>query len=173
MYSPKSRSPPSLLGPFGPLADPRCTVRVCPSCSGNEGVWVRGKGGARSARRRRSPRWRYIGIQRFRIVGKLDQSVVEWIVREKRKGVKNAVIAETAKVSARHVQRLWRRYGSAPGIEYPRPMGRPKNGLAGRREHSAVLSAAGDEHSGARALEDIIESGTGIHIPHSGNSSKL
>ena len=49
---------------------------------------------------------------------------------------------------------------------YPLPMGRPANGLPGRREHSAVLSAAEKKRSSARALEEIIGASTGIHIPH-------
>ena len=99
-------------------------------------------------------------------MGKLDRSVVEWIIREKRKGVKNKTIAGTAKVSVRHVQRLWRRYKNASKAGYPLPMGRPANGLPGRREHSAVLSAAEKKRSSARALEEIIGASTGIHIPH-------
>ena len=70
-------------------------------------------------------------------MSKLDESVVEWIIREKRKGRRNKKIAETAGVSTRWVKKLWARYKDAPNVSYPLPMGRPVNGLPGRREHSA------------------------------------
>ena len=38
---------------------------------------------------------------------KLDQSKVEYIVAEKRKGSKNAAIAEAVGVSVRYAQKLW------------------------------------------------------------------
>ena len=88
-------------------------------------------------------------------MGKLDQSKVEWIIREKRKGGRNKAIAETAGVSVRWVQYLWRRYGNESRVACPLPMGRPATGLPGRLEHSAILWAAGGERTGARILEDI------------------
>lgn len=62
-------------------------------------------------------------------MSKLDESAVEWIIREKRKGRRNKRIVETAGVSIRWVQRLWARYKDSPNITYPLPMGRPVNGL--------------------------------------------
>ena len=38
--------------------------------------------------------------------------------------------------------------------------------MPGRREHSAVLSARQAEHTGAVALQRIIENQTGMNIPH-------
>ena len=99
-------------------------------------------------------------------MSKLDESVVEWIIREKRKGRRNKQIAETAGVSIRWVQKLWARYKNSPSATYPLPMGRPANGLPGRREHSAVLSVNNGQRRGARNMEARIEKETGMHIPH-------
>ena len=48
------------------------------------------------------------------------------IVREKKKGTKNAVIAEQMGISKRWVQKLWARYKyTEPSqLVYPKPMGR-------------------------------------------------
>ena len=98
---------------------------------------------------------------------KLDESKVEWIISQKRKGVATSSIAETMNVSARWVKKLWARYrhSDAGRIIYPAPMGRPKNGLPGRREHSAVLAARTGDHLGAVRLHGIIQASTGIDIP--------
>ncbi len=99
-------------------------------------------------------------------MSKLDESVVKWIIREKRKGRRNKQIAETAGVSIRWVQKLWARYKDSSNITYPLPMGRHVNGLPGRREHSAVLAVNDGQRRGARNMEARIEKETGIHIPH-------
>ena len=99
-------------------------------------------------------------------MSKLDESMVKWIIRDKHKGSRNKQIAETAGVSIRWVQRLWARYKDSPNIMYLMSMGRPVNGLPGRREHSSVLTAKNDQRGGARMMEEIIEEETGIHIPH-------
>ena len=46
-------------------------------------------------------------------------------------------------------------------------MGRPADGLPGRREHSAVLSAYCKHRYGAVRTEVLIEQNEGMHIPHS------
>ena len=97
---------------------------------------------------------------------KLDESQVKWILAEKRKCTCNRVIAETMNVSVRWVQALWARYRDDQNVVYPYPMGRPENGLPGRREHAAVLSARTNMHLGAARIESDIEAGVGIHIPH-------
>ena len=51
-------------------------------------------------------------------------------------------------------------------IAYPAPMGRPRDGLRGRREHSAVLTASRENHVGAVRLHRRIEESTGIDIPY-------
>ena len=87
---------------------------------------------------------------------KLDEGRVRWIVRQRRKGeMTDAQIAQTMKVSASWVRRLWRRFeGCEPkDIKYPARMGRPNNGIPGRREQSAVLSGRHRNECGARGLE--------------------
>lgn len=61
---------------------------------------------------------------------------------------------------------MWSIYKDASTITYPLKMGRPVSSLPGSREHSAVLATNTDGHVGARHLEEIIESSTGVHIPH-------
>ena len=58
-------------------------------------------------------------------MSKLDESKVRCIVREKRKGTKNAVIAEQMGVTTRWVQKLWARYKNVEPnqLVYPKPMG--------------------------------------------------
>ena len=99
---------------------------------------------------------------------KLDESKVNRIVRKKRKGgMTDAQIAKSMNVSAIWVKKLWSRYRNCPGtITYPLKMGRPENGLPGRREHSAVLSTQGRPRRGAVRVEKSIEQDIGIHIPH-------
>ncbi len=128
------------------------------SLTGREGVGVR--------RWKRSKLWRHIGKRRVRVMKKLDQSKVERIIREKRKGGNNKVIAEEAGVSVRWVQKLWKRYKNKEEIKFPAPMGRPRNCTPGRREHSTVLSAVSTKIHGAVNLERVIKPLSGIHIPH-------
>ena len=97
---------------------------------------------------------------------KLDQSQVEWIIREKRKGAHNKIIAEQAGVSVRWIQKLWKRYKKKDRIVFPETMGRPKKSTSGRREHSAVLSAISKTRHGAFILERVVKDFIGIHIPH-------
>ena len=135
--------------------------RVGMTWSGNKGGGVR--------RLRRSPKWHHIGNRRVRVMKKLDESKVRWIIRERRKGTSSEVIAETVGISVRWVQRLCRRYHDIPiyNIYYPYTLGRPPKSLPGRCEHSAVLSAISDDYNGAVSLEKEIERITGMHIPHS------
>ena len=71
-------------------------------------------------------------------------------------------------ISTRWVKKLWARYRyTDPGrIIYPAPMGRPEDGILGRREHSAVLTARTEDHLGAVRLHGIIRDSTGINIPY-------
>ena len=114
-------------------------------------------------------RWRHIGRKRIRVMKKLDKSKVEWIVREKAKGeMTNAQIAETMKISVIWVKKLWARYRNCKPLEirYPMPMGRPKAGMHGRKEHSAVLQAYGQGVGGAVSIRDKAAEGTGTNISH-------
>ena len=100
---------------------------------------------------------------------KLDEQKVQWIVRQKAKGeLTTAQIAESMGVSEAWVKKLWARYRHRGPcrISYPAALGRPRGGLPGRREHSAVLSARYANEHGAVRLEADIEAGTGLHIPH-------
>ena len=80
----------------------------------------------------------------------------------------NAEIAEAMHVTVRTVQRLWSRFRhTRPGdIEYPTRMGRPQDGLPGRREHGAVAGLHAQCRAGAARLEVCIERKSGLHIPH-------
>ena len=99
---------------------------------------------------------------------KLDESKVRWIISQKRRGATNAYMAETMNASVRWVKTLCARYRNVEidRIAYPVPMGRPRDGLPGRREHSAVLTARRENHVGAVRLHRRIEESTGIDIPY-------
>ena len=106
-----------------------------------------------------------VGVRRRHQIGKsgerpmrrIDESKARWIVREKRKGRPNREIAGAMKVSVRRVRQVWRRFKDADAISYPEGRGRPKRWLTGRREHSAVLTAAQGRPAGAARLEEAIE----------------
>ena len=82
---------------------------------------------------------------------KLDESKVKWIILQKQNGETTSSIAKTMNVSTRWVKKLWARYRytNSGKIVYPTPMGRPEDGIPGRREHSAVLTARTEDHLGA------------------------
>ena len=71
-------------------------------------------------------------------------------------------------VSPSWVKKLAGRYRNHPAgeIEFPRPMGRPRGGLPGRRERSAVLSSYYAHAEGATLLIDSIEKSTGLRVAH-------
>ena len=99
---------------------------------------------------------------------KLDESKVRWILAQKRKETANSRIAETMGISVRWVKKLCARYGSTSleKIVYPLSMGRPKDRMPGRREHSAVLTARRENHVGAVRLHKRIAESTGMNIPY-------
>ena len=119
--------------------------------------------------RRTKIKTRFKNGKKLRVVHKLDQEQVRWIVREKRKDMlSDAEIARSMGVSARWVRKA---VGQIP--EYaarrhhiPARMGRPPGGPPGRKEHSAVISCCRQDRRMAVRLEAIIEEETGIHIPH-------
>ena len=96
----------------------------------------------------------HIGDRRVRVMKKLDQSKVEYIVAEKRKGTRNYIIAETMGISVRCVQKLWVKFKNTPKdkIIFPAPMGRPRRGSPTRAEQSAVLSARAKLNAGANVV---------------------
>ena len=114
-------------------------------------------------------RTRFKNGKKLRVVRKLDEEQVKWIMRQKHKDeMSDAMIGESVGVSARWVRRLWSRYGSMPveDITYPPRMGRPPGGLPGRREHSAVISCCRQDRRMAVRLEVIVREEIGIHIAH-------
>ena len=74
---------------------------------------------------------------------KLDRTKVKYIVKEKRKGIKNKIIAESMGITIWYVQILWAKFKNTPKdkIVFPSPMGRPCRGLPTRSEQSTVLSS--------------------------------
>ena len=101
---------------------------------------------------------------------KLDESKVKWIILQKKAGkMTNRQIADAMGISEIWVKKLWARYkGVEPDrMVYPTSMGRPENGLPGRREHSAALSAHCRHRQGAVRTARLIEEEEGIHTPPS------
>ena len=131
-----------------------------------DGSRLGGRKGTGPRRPRRSPRWRHIGGRRVRVMKKLDQSKVEYIVAEKRKGTKNSIIAESMDITVRYVQMLWARFRDTPRgrIVFPAPMGRPRRGPPARSEQSAVLSARRALKSGASRIWDHLRR-SGMAVP--------
>ena len=113
-------------------------------------------------------RWKQAGGRRVRVMRKLDELQVEWIVRQKRKGdMAAAKIAETMGVSRMWVQKLRAKHRhSGPGRLAFRPPGGPAGGPCGRGEHSAIFGARQGCRRGARRLEADIGRFAGTHIPH-------
>ncbi len=109
-----------------------------------------------------------MGTRRVRIMKKLDESKVRWILSEKDKGSTNSCISKAMGVSPRWIRRLYSRYKGQErsSVAYPMHTGRPACGLPGRKEHSAVLCAKGNDHVGAVRLHGRIRDVTGINIPY-------
>ena len=72
-------------------------------------------------------------------------------------------------VSTRWAKKLWAKYKhtDAGKILYSARMGRPENGLPGRREHSVVLFVRYRKRLGAVGMRGGIRDSTGINISHS------
>ena len=85
------------------------------------------------------------------------------------KGTTTSHVAQTVDVSTRRVKKLWARYKHTDTgkILYPARMGRPENGLPGRREYSVVPFVRYREHLEAAGMQDGIMDSTGINISHS------
>ncbi len=119
--------------------------------------------------RRTKIKTRFKNGKKIRVIHKLDEEQVRWIMRQKANGqMSNAEIAEPMGVSDRWVRKLWSRYRfmRPEDIKWPPQMGRPDEGLPGRREHSAVLSCCNQGRRMAVRLEVIVERSIGIHISH-------
>lgn len=96
---------------------------------------------------------------------KLDPVKLEWIIRQKEKGIKNRTIADSMKVSVRRVQELWSTYretATVPELKRPgRSRIRPSD-----EEESMVAKAYAEYRRGAFTLERVIAVIYGVHIPH-------
>ena len=109
--------------------------------------------------RRTKIKTRFKNGKKLRVVHKLDQEQVRWIVREKLKDVlSDAEIARSMGVSARWVRKLWTRYRNTrpQDVAYPPRMGRPPDGPPGRKEHSAAISYCRQDRRMAVRLEATI-----------------
>ena len=127
------------------------------------------KAGGSSHDRRTKIKTRFKNGKKIRVMHKLDEEQVRWMMRQKAHGqMGNAEIAESMGVSSRWVRKLWSRYRFTrpEDITWPPRMGRPVEGLPGRREHSAVLSCCSQGRRMAVRLETIVERSIGIHITH-------
>ena len=86
---------------------------------------------------------------------KLDESKINWIINQKKKGTANRYIAGSMGISVRHVQRIHARYlltGTAPILH---DAGRPKRTVT-PDEVRAVLRAHKRHCCGAVYLERIL-----------------
>ena len=94
--------------------------------------------------------WRQAGAHHE----KLDQSKVEYIVAEKRKGTRNHAIAESMAIAVRYVQKLWARFKEhSEGQDHvSRPNGQARRGAPIRSEQSAVPAARRALKSGASRI---------------------
>ena len=124
------------------------------------------KKGLTENRSRRSIRWRNIGDRHVRVMKKLDQSKVEYIIAEKRKGTKNVIIVESMGITIRYIQKLWARFKNTPKgkIVFPARIGRPHRGPPTRNEQSIVLDARHKIPGGANRIWRHLKS-VGISIP--------
>lgn len=119
--------------------------------------------------RRTKIKTRFKNGKKIRVIHKLDEEQVRWMMRQKANGqMSNVEIAESMGVSDRWVRKLWSRYRFTRPEEttWPPRMGRPVEGLPGRREHSAVLSCCSQGRRMAVRLETMVGRSIGVHISH-------
>jgi len=104
---------------------------------------------------------------------KLYLPKVQWIISRKSDGtMTNREIAETMKISIIWVKKLWARYKHTKptDVVFPKKIGRPKKGLDGRKEHSAVVYAHYTSLDGGgirQTVWRIITETLGMSIPYS------
>ena len=76
-------------------------------------------------------------------------------------------ISRTTGISISWTKKIWARYRHiGDAITYPASMGKPANGLPGRRERLTVLSAYCKHRYGVVRTKGLAEQNEGIHIPH-------
>ena len=110
-------------------------------------------------------RWVWSKGRRYRVYMKLDPVKVEWIVRQKEKGARNATIAASMKVSVRRVQELWSAYRSTRAVPVLKRPGR-RRVEASEEEKDLVARAYREYKRGAFMLEKVIDVIYRTHVPH-------
>ena len=98
---------------------------------------------------------------------KLDDDKIKYVIREKEKGTPNATIAESMKISPRHVRRLWARYRSTGSLPTISSGGRPATKTISDEEIEMVLTECRRGCSGVgrvtKALTDKNISGRTVY----------
>ena len=88
------------------------------------------------------------------------------IIREKEKGTPNAAIAESMNVSARHVRRLWAKYGNTGSRPTISRGGRPATKTISYEEVELVLTECSSGGSGVGRADIVLLQYTG-HVGQS------
>ncbi len=98
---------------------------------------------------------------------KLDDDKIKYVIREKEKGTLNATIAESMKISSRHVRRLWAKYRSTGSLPTISSGGRPATKTISDEEVEMVLAECRRGCSGVgrvtKALADKNISGRTVY----------
>lgn len=103
--------------------------------------------------------------KRYHVYMKLDPVKVEWIVRQKEKGIRNATIAGSMKVCVRRVQRLWSAYSSTGAVPVLKRPGRRRVD-ASEEEKDPFARAYGEYKRDAFTLKKVIDVIYLTHILH-------
>ncbi len=111
---------------------------------------------------------------------KLDDDKIKYVIREKEKGTLNATIAESMRISSRHVRRLWAKYRSTGSLPTISSGGRPATKTISDEEVEMVLAecrrgcsgvgrvtkALADKNISGRTVYNIIEIMRNPSKPH-------
>ncbi len=83
-------------------------------------------------------------------MAKLDESKARYILGQRRKGVPTSELADVMGMSPCWIRCLYAKYRNVnlKDVAYPMRVGRPRSGMPGRREHSAVLTGRRTAHRG-------------------------
>ena len=71
---------------------------------------------------------------------KLDNHKIKYIIREKKKGTSNLIIAKNMGISTRHVRRLWAKYKNTGQLPTMGSRGRPATKTISDEEVELVLA---------------------------------
>ena len=83
---------------------------------------------------------------------KLNDDKIKYVIREKKKGISNATIAENMKISPRHVRRIWTKYRSTGSLPTISRGGRPATKTMSEDEVEMVLAECRRDCSGVRRV---------------------